>query len=242
MTAEASTKDKALRARKIEENMGLVRHAATRFMGRGYEYEELLQIGTVGLIHAVDRFDESKGYAFSTYAIPLIIGELQCFFRGEGRIHIPRSVKQNLGKVQKARETLEFRQGREPRLEELARETQLSVEEILEALSAEVSLVPLEAPAYYGQAKESESIGELIPDEKTYNENQLVEEIALKEALEALDDQEKQFLRLRYGQGRTQSETARLLGLTQVAVSRREKKILLHLRGQLGYNELNVTQ
>ncbi len=208
----------------VENNLGLVRLCAGRFRGKGIEYEELYSAGCVGLVKAVRSFDKSRGVRFSTYAVPVILGEIRRLFRDGGSIKVSRSVKERSLAVSKASGKFELDNGREPTISELSEITGFSHEEIVEALSVSqptVSLTP---------AEDSEPQLDL-PVESP--EAKITNSLALRQALNDLSDRDKALIYCRFTLDLTQQATAERLGMTQVQVSRHEKKLLLYLREKL---------
>jgi RNA polymerase sigma factor, sigma-70 family len=213
----------------ICENMGLVKSIAIRFSGRGTEIDDLIQIGTIGMIKAVKGYDDRFGTAFSTYAVPLIIGEIRRFLRDDGLIKVSRDVKKNGYILLRTREQFLAEHTREPTISELSALTSIEPENILTALDAS-------SPALSLQESISEDGDDRLTLENivgTDNIGEITEQIALKEAIENLPADEKSIILLRYYKGMTQNETAQRLGLTQVKVSRKEKKIMEKLRKAL---------
>ena len=214
------------RDKMIRENLGLVHSCAHRFKGRGIEYEDLFQAGCMGLIKATDAFDENRGVRFSTYAVPVILGEMRRLFRDGGSVKVSRTLKELSLKTVRAKERLSVREGREPTVGELARELGVEPEQVVEALN--VSAPPLSLTE-----GEEEGAGQIdIPVESP--EEALSDGLALRQQLSGLDERDRALIRLRYYGGKTQVQTAEILGMTQVQVSRREKKILTRLRGEMG--------
>lgn len=211
--------------------MGLVYMVARRFEGRGTDWEELVQIGAIGLIKAIDKFDPALPYSFSTYAVPLIIGEIRRFLRDDGMIHISRSVKENARKIAIVREKLKKTENKNPTLEELRELTGLEYEEIVTAMEATSEVDSIYRPLA-GEDGDSLTLGEKLADEKQF-ETPIVNSIALQQVMDTLEENENRLINLRYMQNRTQAETARILGTNQVAVSRMERKILTKLRQRL---------
>lgn len=207
----------------VEQNMGLVHALANRFRGRGIEYEELFSAGCVGLVKAAQRFDEGRGLMFSTYAVPVILGEIKRLFRDGGTVKVSRGLKELSVKVVRMRESLAH-SGIEPRLSDIAERLGISVQEVGEALS--VSLPPVSLTA--GDEDGSEYDLPVEPEQA-----KLTEMIALKQTLDTLSAEDRQLIILRYWRNKTQSEIGELLGMSQVQVSRRERKILEGLRRQL---------
>lgn len=218
--------DKTRRESFIEQNLGLVRSCAGRFRGRGIEYDDLYSAGCMGLVKACDNFDTSRGVCFSTYAVPVILGEIKKLFRDGGTVKVSRSLKELGMRVQAAREHHMKICGAEPTLSQLAEELDEPVENITLAVQAAqpaVSLTPENGEDGDRQLD--------IPVESP--EEALADKISLAEVIEALPEQDKQLIRLRFYGNKTQSETAKLLHTTQVQISRRERKILSQLRRQL---------
>lgn len=213
-----------LRGEIIERNMGLVHACAHRFKGRGIEYEDLFQVGCIGLIKAADAFDENRGVRFSTYAVPVILGEMRRLFRDGGAIKVGRAIKELSLRITRERERLAA-MGKEATLSELARELGVSEEDIVEA--AGVCAPPM-------SLTESEEQGGGQLDLPVDSPEELTGDIiALRQTLELLDERDRMLILLRYFGEKTQSQTAERLGMTQVQVSRREKKIIDRLRAEL---------
>lgn len=211
----------------IRENAGLVKSVALRFCGRGQEIEDLFQIGNIGLMKAAEGFDESRGYAFSTYAVHSIAGELKCFLRDDGLIKVSRSLKQKGYALLRASEKFRNERGREPHLSELSELCGMNIEEVTEALEAQAPALSLQEKT---GDKDSPLREELIGEDHS---DEIDERIALQEAIGTLPPEEQMLIQLRYFRGLTQSESAKLLGITQVKVSRSEKKILEKLRREM---------
>lgn len=220
--------DKAARDKLVEDNMRLVYSIAKRYLGRGYEMDDLSQIGSIGLIKAIDKFDTSFNVQFSTYAVPVIAGEIKRFLRDDGLIKISRSLKENLIKIKKASEKIGHSREREATIEELSSATGLSKEEVIMSLEADIEVESINK-LVYSSADTNMTVGDRIPDNKDEMEKK-INSIFLKQMLEELDDKSRQLIQLRYFQDKTQIEVAKLLGISQVQVSRLEKKILLRLR------------
>ena len=206
----------------VTENLGLVRMLAGRFCGRGIEYEELYSAGCVGLVKAANRFDESKGFKFSTYAVPVIAGEIKQLFRSGGSITVSRPLKELSLKAVKIKEEL-IKKGIEPRISQIAKLLNTDIEQA--ALALEVSLPAISL------SFDNEGIRD-IPTPSGIGE--ITDKIALYEALGKLSPQDRRLIELRYFQELSQSRVAEILSMTQVQVSRREKRILGELREKLG--------
>lgn len=228
----------------IEKNLGLVRHIVRRFAGRGYDLDDLFQIGTIGLIKAIDKFDLSLGLQFSTYAVPMITGEVKRFLRDDGPVKVSRTIKENGMKVKLARQRLQAAQSREPTLHELAGETGLSVEDVVMALEASVEVESIYAAVYQDDGSEVYLVDKVVRggsgavgssavggcgSEDTEKE-ELLNHMLLKQLLDSLEPGDRNLICMRYFQNKTQTEIAAALGVSQVQVSRMEKRILLSLR------------
>lgn len=210
----------------ICENMGLVHACAKRFRGRGIEYDDLYQAGCVGLIKATDGFDEQRGLKFSTYAVPLILGEIKRLFRDGGAVKISRPLKELSLRATRERERLAKSSGREPTVEELA--AVLQVEPAEAALAISAALPPLSLTR-----SDTQDDSQQIDLPVSSPEDQITDRLALQQLLVQLDARDRQLIELRYIARRTQQATADLLGMTQVQVSRRERALLLTLREKL---------
>jgi len=214
------------RNRRIEENLGLVHSCAGRFVGRGVEYDDLFQAGCMGLCKAVDGFDESRGFCFSTYAVPLILGEIRRLFRDGGAVKVSRGLKDLSQKAARETERFSREHGREPTITELA--TALCVEPSMAAEALCVSLPPLsltrDADGEEGGDWELPTASE---------EERITDRLALSQLLSELPPDDRRLIVLRYIGEWTQQRTAERLGMTQVQVSRRERAILMQLRGRL---------
>ena len=220
--------DKRARERIVEENMGLVYTVVRRFAGRGCEQEDLVQIGSIGLLKAIDNFDTSFDVRFSTYAVPMITGEIRRFLRDDGIVKVSRILKEAAAKAYRAREALEKQRGVEPTMEEIAQETGISAEELVMAMDAVCEVESLIQTVYSGDGAPV-LLGDRIPDHTDRNEA-LLNRMLLAQLLELLSKDEQEVIRLRYFEEQTQVQVAKRLGMTQVQVSRAEKRILKKLR------------
>ena len=209
----------------VKNNLGLVHSCAHRFKGRGIEYDDLFGAGSIGLIKAIDAFDENRGVKFSTYAVPVILGEMRRLFRDGGAIKVSRSLKELSLKVVRQREKFMVDHFREPTIQELAFMLEVDPELIVEALG--VSQPPMSL------TEDEEDRGGQFDVKIEAPEEEMSDKIALKEVIDCLDHNDRQLITLRYFGNKTQVETANRLGMTQVQVSRREKKILMMLREKL---------
>ena len=219
-----STQLKANREKFIEQNLGLVHSCANRFRGKGIEYEEMFAAGCVGLIKAYDAFDTERGVQFSTYAVPVILGEIKKLFRDGGMVKVTRRIKELSLKVNYTRENLQKKLGQEPTVKEIAQELEVSSEDIAQAISA--STPPMSLTAIY-EDEDGQSEFD-IPIESS--EEEMTNMMGLKYAISDLDSEEKKIIYLRFFKDQTQASTAKALGKTQVQISRKERKIILKLR------------
>lgn len=226
----ATNGDENATAELMSINTGLVRSIAMRFRDRGVEYEDLVQIGSVGMLKAIRSFDFSKGTAFSTYAVPLIIGEIRRYIRDDGLIKVSRIYKQQGALLMKEREKYIIEKGEEPKIEELAKICGLTVEEAAVAIDATASVNSLSA-SLNGE-DEGFTLESTLCAEKSEIDSKL-EHIALTQAISTLPPLWRKIIVLRYMKEQSQQTTAKLLGLTQVKVSREEKKIFEALRKKL---------
>lgn len=215
---------KEKREKQIVDNMGLVHSIANRFRNRGAEYEDLFQAGCIGLIKAVDNFDESKGFAFSTYAVPVIMGEIKRIFRDGGPIKVSRSLKEKSIKVQAIREKFIKKEMREPSLSELSQLCDVDINELSEVLNV---LSPVISLSYITEDGDEEM------DIPVDNSESLFDSLSIRQVMSSLSARDQLLIKYRFYDGKTQCETAKLLGISQVQVSRREKAILLNLREKL---------
>lgn len=212
------------RDKKITENIGLVHSIANRFRNRGADYDDLFQAGCVGLIKAVDNFDESKGFAFSTYAVPVIMGEIKRIFRDGGAIKVSRSLKEKSIKVQAMRDKFISENLREPTVSELASLSGYDVEELSEILNIINPVVSINMLTEEG----SEEIDIPVDDS-----DKMFDRLSLEQVMTTLTETERLLIEYRFYQGKTQCETAKILNISQVQVSRKEKAILLKMRNKL---------
>lgn len=247
LIARSQAGEREAREVLIENNLGLVHHIVRRFAGRGYELEDLFQIGSIGLMKAIDKFDLSLGVKFSTYAVPMIAGEIKRFLRDDGPVKISRTIKENGLKVSFARQKLQAETGREPTLSELSAETGLSTEEIVVAMEAATTVESIYSAVYQDDGSEvylvdkvvrgaNSSVGSSlvgVADNRDPEKEELLNHILLKQLLDSLEPSERELICMRYFQNKTQMEVAAVLGVSQVQVSRMEKKILLRLREQV---------
>lgn len=209
----------------VEQNIGLVHSCANRFCGKGVEYDDLFQAGCIGLIKAADNYDESRGFLFSTYAVPVILGEIKRIFRDQGTVKVGRALKEKARAALKAREQLSLQLEREPTIAELAQRLGVEPAEASMLLNAALPVISLTADEEAGGAQLD------VPVES--HEIEISDSLALQEVIASLDDRDRQMIMLRYYSGLTQSKTAQRLGMSQVQVSRREKAVLTQIRKKL---------
>ena len=220
--------DKAAREQLVEENVGLIWCVVKRFYGRGLENEDLFQIGSIGLLKAIDKFDLSYDVKFSTYAVPMISGEIKRFLRYDGMIKVSRTLKELSYKIFQTREKLLDLLGREPTIEELAEKMQIDKEEIVEALEAGSEVESIYKPIHQKEGNEIRLMDKL--EEKEHREEKILDHMLLQQLLGTLEKEERTLIYMRYFQDKTQSQVGKELGISQVQVSRMEKKIMENLR------------
>lgn len=220
--------DKAAREQLVEENIGLIWCVVKRFCGRGTEAEDLFQIGCIGLLKAIDKFDLSYDVRFSTYAVPMISGEIKRFLRDDGMIKVSRSMKELSGRSQQVREELTGRLGREPTLEEISRELEIGREEIVQAMEAGSEVESLYRPVHQKEGSEIRLLDKI--EEKEKKEDKILDRMMLGQLLDMLNPEERKLIYLRYFEEQTQSDVGKIMGISQVQVSRLEKKILENMR------------
>lgn len=248
LIARSQAGEKDAREVLIEKNLGLVHHIVRRFAGRGYDLEDLFQIGAIGLMKAIDKFDLTLGLQFSTYAVPMITGEIKRFLRDDGPVKVSRTIKENGLKVKLARQKLQAREGREPTLQEITEATGLTSEDVVMAMEASIEVESIYSAVYQDDGSEvylvdkvvrgaSGSVGSsmvgVCGSEDTEKE-ELLNHMLLKQLLDTLEPSERELISMRYFQNKTQMEIASVMGISQVQVSRLEKKILLRLRERAG--------
>ena len=216
--------DKAASELLVTENSGLVWSVARRFVGRGVEIDDLYQLGCLGFLKAVNGFDLEYGTQFSTYAVPKIAGEIRRFLRDDGTVKVSRTIKEQAASIKTARNQLTIALGREPSLQEIADKTGFTVEEIAVAETATAATESIQKQT----GEDGFSLENILTD--TQSEEKMVERIALGQAIEKLPERESMVIKLRYFHGLTQERTAKVLSVSQVQVSRIEKKALSSLR------------
>ena len=220
--------DRAAREEFIRGNLRLVLSVVQRFNNRGENVDDLFQVGCIGLIKALDHFDVSQNVRFSTYAVPMIIGEIRRYLRDNNPIRVSRSLRDTAYKALQARDRLVLSLNREPTVDEIARELDAPREDIVFALEAIQDPISLFEPVY-NDGGDAIYIMDQVRDDK-HGDDTWLEKIAIKEAMRKLNDREKKILRLRFFEGRTQMEVAGEIGISQAQVSRLEKNALLHMR------------
>lgn len=211
--------------RLVTENIGLVHACARRYTGRGIDYDDLYQSGCEGLVKAAAGYDSSRNVRFSTYAVPAILGEIRRLFRDGGTVRVCRSLRDLGLKIHRAEMEFRSAEGRDPTVSELAEKLGVEPETIAEAIDASRPVLSLTSE------RDGEEFEEDIPSER-FDET-LVDVVALREAISSLEEADRQIIRMRYFAGKTQSYVAEILGMTQVQVSRRERRIIKYLREQL---------
>lgn len=227
---EAQNGDRAAMEKLISQNMGLVKTVARRFIGRGVEYEDLVQIGTMGMLKAAKSFDAGFGTVFSTYAVPLIIGEIRRFLRDDGIIKVSRDIRKKGMLIMKAKEEYIKAHQQEPKLSELATLCEMTSEEVVYALDAVSPIYSLQDTV--GNDEDGATLEQMTPADENEIEK-MTDKLALAEAIAKLDRQSQMIIQLRFYKDLSQQQTAEILGITQVKVSREEKKIFAFLRKEL---------
>ena len=248
LIAKSQAGERDAREVLIEKNLGLVHHIVRRFSGRGQDMEDLFQIGVIGLMKAIDNFNLQLGVKFSTYAVPMITGEIKRFLRDDGLVKVSRTIKENGLKVKLARQRLQTEEGREPTLQEIMEATGLSSEEVVMAMEAAIEVESIYASVYQDDGSEvylvdrvvrgeNGSVGSStagLADSEDEEKEELLNHMLLTQLLNSLEPHERELISMRYFQNKTQMEIAGKLGISQVQVSRMEKKILLRMRERAG--------
>lgn len=219
----------------IEENLGLVHHIVKRFAGRGYDMEDLFQTGTIGLMKAIDHFDLSYDVKFSTYAVPLIAGEIKRFLRDDGMMKVSRSLKDASYKLHLAEKDFQTKFGREPTLHELCENAGISYDDAVMAIGAAGEVESIYKTVYEGDGREIQLLDKVAAEPadgqwEDMEKNRLLDRMLLKQLLEELPEKDRTLIHLRYYEDKTQTEIAKELGISQVQVSRLEKRILVRMR------------
>jgi len=229
LIACAQRGDKEAKERLFKSNVGLIYMVLERFKATGYEFEDLFQVGGMGLVKAIERFDPAYGVRFSTYAVPMIIGEIKRHLRDDGPLKVARGVKETYARIKWAREQLAFQKGREPTVGEIAEVLGMSREDVVMVIEA------CQAPVYIFESLNHDDEGLRVLDtlEGDFAKEEFLDQIALKEALQKLDKREREIIVRRFLKEETQTAIASDLGISQVQVSRLEKKALKRLREML---------
>ena len=218
----------------VKNNMGLVYNIAKRFVGRGYEIEDLNQIGAMGLVKSIKKFDTNYNVQLSTYAVPFIIGEIKRYIRDDGRIKVSRSIKELAVKINQIQKEAMDKNGEELKVEQIAEILKVPKEEIALALDANSASVvtSINEPVYNDKSGKELCIEDTIASDKD-EENKIADKLTIKKLVEELNSQEQEIVMLRYYKGKTQTEVAKKLGISQVQVSRIEKRILYSMKQKL---------
>lgn len=228
LLSQAQTGDPSARERLLQENAGLIWSIVRRFYGRGTEPEDLYQLGCLGFLKAIDGYDPEYGTQFSTYAVPKIAGEIRRFLRDDGAIKVSRTIKEQAAQLRNLRNQLTLELGREPHLSEIAQASGLTVQEIAVIDTAMLPADSLQRPA----GEDGCSLEQLLPGEAI--EEKIIESVALGDAISQLEPRQQAVIRMRYFRGMTQDKTAAVMGVSQVQVSRLERRALGRLREILG--------
>ncbi len=228
LLAKAKAGDREARDRLVEGNLRLVLSVTQRFLGRGENPDDLFQVGCIGLLKAVQNFDETKEVRFSTYGVPMIAGEIRRYLRDNSAIRVSRSVRDLAYRVLQCKEQLQLEQGKEPTMEQIAKRLELPVAEVVGAMDAIAAPISLYEPVY-SDGGDPLTVMDQVRDTKNTDEKWL-EKIVLRDAVSQLGEREKQILALRFREGRTQMEVAREIGISQAQVSRLEKNALGAIR------------
>ena len=223
--------DKKAREQLVQENVGLIWCVVKRFYGRGAEPEDLFQIGSIGLLKAIDKFDLSFDVKFSTYAVPMISGEIKRFLRDDGMIKVSRTLKELSVRILRAREELTASMEREPTIEELSQYLHVEKEEIVQAMEAGGEVESIYKPIHQKEGSEIRLMDKLEEEER--QEEKILDHMLLQQLLKTLKKEERPFIYIRYFQDKTQSAVGKVMGISQVQVSRMEKRIMENLR-QMG--------
>lgn len=225
---KANNGDKEAKEQIVQQNTGLVKKIALKFVGGGYELDDLLQIGYMGLLRAIEKFDTSYDVMFSTYAVPMIMGEIKRYIRDDGRIKVSRSIKTEIKELKRVQESLSYKMGCQPKISQIADEMEISIERVLELIEAEDTMsnvISFENLVVEGDFKEKGSEAE-SPEKR-------LDMILIKNALCQLTDREKNIIVLRYYKDMTQQQIAKKMGISQVQVSRIEKKAIDSMREKM---------
>ena len=228
---KASKGDKLARQELIDGNLRLVLSIVQRFSNRNENADDLFQVGCIGLIKAVDNFNTELDVKFSTYAVPMISGEIKRFLRDDGIVKVSRTLKETAYKVKKMREEIVNRTGVEPKLEEISSLLQIDMEEIVASLEANVEVESIHKTIYENDGNAIYLIDKIVSEEDEKEE--VINHMLIEELMRDLNDEERQLIQMRYYENKTQTEIANVIGVSQVQVSRMEKRILLKMRQQI---------
>ena len=234
---QAQKGDKEAREALFEKNSGLIHHVIKRYTGRGCESEDLFQLGAIGLVKAIEKFDTEYGVCFSTYAVPMISGEIRRFLRDDGMVKVSRGIKENIWKINRTREELYAKLGREVTIRELAEESGVAMEDVVLAMDAGREVESIYRTVYQSDGNEIYLIDMIKEGQQagssytTQDEGEIVlDRMLLEQLMNKLDTKERMLIRLRFYENKTQMQVAKYLGMSQVQVSRLEKKLLLRMR------------
>ena len=233
---KAQNNDNESMTNVIETNSGLLWSIVKRFLGRGYEAEELYQIACIGFIKAIKRFDVKYDVKLSTYAVPYILGEIKRFIRDDGPVKVSRSLKELCVKIKEIQREYLVKKGEEISISEIAKNLKISKEEVAMALESEGPIESIDKEAYEDDSNGESRISKI--DNGKDETGDLINKLCLNNLIENLEEREKKIILLRYYKEKTQSEVAKILGITQVQVSRLEKKILLNMRRSIAWKNI----
>lgn len=228
---QAQTGDKAAKELVVSSNLGLVWSIVKRFTGRGYDAEDLFQLGCIGLIKAIDRFDNGFGVQFSTYAVPMITGEIKRFLRDDGMVKVSRSMKELAYTARKKAEEFQGKEGREPTIEELSALIGVSREDLAVAMESGAEVESLQQVIYQGDGQAITRMDRL--EQERDEQSALVDRITIYQLIEELEESEQKLIVLRFFLDQTQNQIASVMGISQVQVSRMEKRILKKMREKI---------
>ena len=231
---KAQSGDEEAMASLVKNNLGLVYNIAKRFSGRGYELEDLNQIGALGLIKSIKKFDTSFDVQLSTYSVPFIMGEIKRYIRDDGKIKVSRSIKELGAKINQIQKEYYLKNGQDIKIEQIAEILKVTKEDIALAIDANSSAIvtSMNEPVYSKESSKTLNVEDIIPDTKN-QEAMINDKLTVNKLIEELQPQEKQIVMMRYYKGSTQTEVAKILGISQVQVSRIEKRILYSMKQKL---------
>ena len=231
---KAQSGDEEAMASLVKNNLGLVYNIAKRFSGRGYELEDLNQIGALGLIKSIKKFDTSFDVQLSTYSVPFIMGEIKRYIRDNGKIKVSRSIKELGAKINQIQKEYYLKNGQDIKIEQIAEILKVTKEDIALAIDANSSAIvtSINEPIYSKESSKTLNVEDIIPDTKN-QEAMINDKLTVNKLIEELQPQEKQIVMMRYYKGSTQTEVAKILGISQVQVSRIEKRILYSMKQKL---------